>query len=259
VPLKIEVKSYDPVEKASRQATAQRVIDEFGNGLPDLRLLAFFDDNDWSLFRDEFGKSHRGHYAPIKASMNWHDWPNYVWECIFVVHDPSSFVRKRVFDHVIYLHGSTCAEEVSMIMTLSHELQHFIQYGFNRKLWAENFLLPRLPKEVINIMGLNWPDIPNEREARIVAKRTAIKLCGADAVKQYIDRRISERVTPEDAEDWQFSQQVDPLILYDLAAGTRQIYQRLKAYRRHLEDILNEMREDGDVDFKCLDLSEYFD
>jgi hypothetical protein len=26
-----------------------------------------------------------------------------------------------------------------------------------------------------------------------------------------------------------------------------------------LEDILNEMREDGDVDFKCLDLSEYFD
>jgi hypothetical protein len=108
-------------------------------------------------------------------------------------------------------------------------------------------------------MGLNWPDIPNEREARIVAKRTAIKLCGADAVKQYIDRRISERVTPEDAEDWQFSQQVDPLILYDLAAGTRQIYQRLKAYRRHLEDILNEMRKDGDVDFKCLDLSEYFD
>jgi hypothetical protein len=171
VSLKIEVKSYDGAVKANRQAAAQRVVDEFGNGLPDLRLLAFFDDEDWNYFRDELGASNRGLYTPIKSgNFQWEIWPHYVKECI-LVDDPSSFLLKQDVDHVIYIHGTTCADDVGLIMTFSHELQHFIQYGFCRKLWAENFLLPRLPKNVIDVTRLNWPDIPNEREARIVAKR----------------------------------------------------------------------------------------
>jgi hypothetical protein len=255
VSVKIEVKSHDHALKANRQAAARRVLDEFGNGLPDLRLLAFFDDEDWSYFRDELGPSNRGLYTPIKSgNFQWAIWPQYVKECILVC-DPSSSLRQDV-DHVIYLYGSTCAGEVGLTMTFSHELQHFIQYSFHRKLWAENFLLPHLPKDVIDAEGINWPDIPNERQARSVAKQIATKLCGADAVKTYIDRRISESITPGDAEDWRFSQQVDPSVPYDLAGETKRVFQRLKPYRQHFEKFLDQMR--GDVDFKNLDLSEYF-
>jgi hypothetical protein len=173
------------------------------------------------------------------------------------VDDPSFLLLKQLFDHVIYVHGSTCADEVGLIMTFSHELQHFIQYVFNRKLWAENLLLPRLPKDVIDATGLNWPDIPNEREARSVAKQIGVTLCGTDAVRRYIDRRISASTNPKDLEDWRFSQHVDPSVPYDLAGETKRIFQRLKPHRRHLEEFLDQMGED--VDFKNLDLSEYFD
>lgn len=257
MPVKIEVKSCDGAAKATRQAAAQRVVDEFGSELPDLRLIAFFDDEDWQPFKDHAGEENRGFYRPIKEkTFQWPIWPDYVMQCIFV-DDPSSFLLKQAFDHVIYVHGSTCADEVGLIMTFSHELQHFIQYGFNRKLWAENLLLPNLPKDVIDITELNWPDIPTEREARIVAKRAGIRLCGADAVKQYIDRRICESITPKNVEDWRFLQQVDPLIPYDLASETKHIFQRLKPYRQHLEKFLDQLR--GDVDFKNLNLAEYFD
>jgi hypothetical protein len=256
VSLKVEVKSWDDAVRVKRQATAQRVVNEFGDRLPNLRLLAFFDDEDWSYFRYELGPSNRGLYTPIKPNVQWGTWPYYVKECI-LVSDPSTLRLRQEIDHVIYVHGTTCADEVGLTMTFSHELQHFIQYGFNRKLWAENFLLPRLPKDVIDSTGLNWPDIPNEREARIVAKRIGVILCGADAVNQYIARKIVESVTSQDAEDWRFSQRVDPSLPYDLAGETKRIFQRLEPYRQHFDAFLAQMRED--VDFNDIDLSEYFD
>ena len=71
-----------------------------------------------------------------------------------------------------------------MTMTFADELQHFVQYGFTRRLWAEGGLISRLPKEVIEMEELNWPDIPHEREARIVAKRVGVKLRGAEEVNR---------------------------------------------------------------------------
>jgi hypothetical protein len=258
--VKIEVKSCDDGAKVRRRAVAQSVLDVFGNGLPDLKLLAFFDDKDWQPFKDHWGKENRGFYRPIKEGIFQSPiWPSDAMQCIFVDDDDpsSSLPLKQDVDHVIYLHGSTCAGEVGLIMTFSHELQHFIQYGFNRKLWAENLLLPHLPREVIDITGLNWPDFPAEREARTVAKRTGMKLCGADAVNKYIDRRISESITQKEVDDWRFSQRVDPSISYDLAGETRRIFQRLKPFRQHLEELLDQ--QGADADFKNLDLAEYFD
>jgi hypothetical protein len=85
MPPKIEVKSHDDAVKASREAVAQRVVDEFGNGLPDLRLLAFFDDEDWKSFKDHAGKENRGFYTPIKeGTFQCPIWPDYVMQCIFV-------------------------------------------------------------------------------------------------------------------------------------------------------------------------------
>src|SRR5256885_12347627 len=124
MPLKINVKSADSVLRARRQAVAQLVVDEFGRGLPDLSLLAFFDDEDWILFREKYGSTNRGLYAPIKVNhFEWQLWPDYVTMCI-LKNLPSSSILNRNFDHVIYLYGSTCSDEVSLSMTFAHELQH---------------------------------------------------------------------------------------------------------------------------------------
>ncbi len=257
MPLKIEVKSTQHVLCARRQAAAQRVLDEFGKRLPDLRLLVFLDDEDWVLFRDKFGPANRGLYTPIKVNdFEWQLWPDYVTMCILADVQSSSVVSRH-FDHVIYLYGSTCTDEVSLSMTLSHELQHFVQYGSNRKLWAENFLLTQMPWEIYEVERLNWPDIPNEKEARIIAKRTTTELYGADAVRKHIGHRIDDSITQNDLEDWKFSQSLDPSHPFDLAVETRRIFQRLKPYRDDIENVLANMRRDAD--FKNIDLSEYFD
>jgi hypothetical protein len=262
VAVKVEVKSYDAGVKAQREAVAQSVLREFRSGLPDLELLAFLDDQDWDDLKRDYGPANRGCYAPIKQNRPTEAWPLRMTNLIFVpVGDSSPWLTKRVFDHGIYLHGSTCADETGLTLTFAHELQHFVQYGFNRRLWAEGRLIPHLPKEVFDITGLNWPDIPHEREARIVAKRVGLELCGADAVKQYIDRRISEKATESDVKDWRFSQHLDPSIPYDLSAETKRIFQRLRPYRQALENVLRAMNGNPDYkdDYKDIDLSPYFD
>ena len=44
----------------------------------------------------------------------------------------------RVIDDLVYLYGSTCADEVGLTMTLAHKLQHAIQHGKERNVWAVN-------------------------------------------------------------------------------------------------------------------------
>jgi hypothetical protein len=105
---------------------------------------------------------------------------------------------------------------------------------------------------VIGLIRLKWFDIPIEREARVAAKRIAEDLFGADQVRLFIDRRIGESVTAEDAEDWKLIQQMDPLVPYNLANETRAVFQRVKYYRPELEAILRELR--NDEDFKDIDL-----
>ncbi len=115
-------------------------------------------------------------------------------------------------------------------MVFAHELQHFVQYGFKRRFWAESKLVRELPKQVQEKEQLNRPDIPHEREARIVAKRVGVRLCGEDAVNRYIDRMINEaqkrcidqtisesatKMKMLEIEDLRFSRKLDSEIPYD--------------------------------------------
>jgi hypothetical protein len=252
MPVTVKVKSTDAAFKARREGTAERVITHFGNRLPNPQLLCFFDDNDWQPFKEYAGEANRGFYTPIKENtFAWPVWPDYVMECI-LVDDAPSVVLKCVCDHVIYLHGSTCTNEIGLAVTFAHELQHFVQHSDVRKLWAENSLIQQLPKDAINVLGLKWSDIPIEREARAVSKQTAESLFGAARVRQYIDTRITEAVNADDAADWRFVQDLVPSTPYDLADETRLIFQRLKTYRPNLKEVLQEVKEDPD--FKDVDL-----
>jgi hypothetical protein len=257
----LDVKSHDTAVKEKREGLARSVLVEFGENLPELRLLAFFDDCDWAEIKSpwELGSDNRGFYTAIKENTFHGAW-TWPWQLTNKVFGNNHWTHddERFFDHLIYLHGSTCADEIGLIMTFSHELQHFAQYGFRKELWAVNRLIPRLPEEVLSSVGLlNWPEIPHEREARIVAKRVAVKLCGSASTSQYIERKIDRGTSAHDIEDWRFSLQLDPSVPYDLAGETRRVFQRLKPHRQALENIFHGFR--SDPDYRHIDLSTYFD
>jgi len=126
--------------------------------------------------------SDRGFYFPIK-DFGHVPLPKRMADLIFVeVSDTGELTR--VYDHGIYVRRGTCSDETALAMTFGHELQHFVQYGFKREFWAGGKLSRELSRQFPRIQEkerLNWPDIPHEREARIVAKRIGVDLCGRDA------------------------------------------------------------------------------
>src|SRR5437016_14653919 len=69
--LKICVKSTDEYQKQARRASAERVVAEFGNAVPDKRLLCFFDDEDWQGFKNLAGNANRGFCTVINGSHTW--------------------------------------------------------------------------------------------------------------------------------------------------------------------------------------------
>jgi hypothetical protein len=250
VSVTIEIKTDQESIRTALEAAVRRVLDQFANQFPDLNLLCFFDDDDWQPLKDVMGPATRGFYAPIKEQP-FECWPDYLTERIFI-DDPNSHLQKRAFDHLIYVFGSTCVDEIGLTMTFAHEVQHFLQYGYERKCWAENFLLPRLSKEVIGLTGLRWFDIPIEREARAAAKRIAEQLFGAEQVRLFIARRARDSISAQEAEDWRLIQEMDPSAPYNVVDETRAVFQRVKHYRPQLEAILRELR--NDEDFKDVDL-----
>jgi len=245
MPVTLAVKSSDDVVKTRREAAAQRVVAYFGGQLPNRRLLCFLDDEEWQTLKDQYGIANRGFYSPrINTSdQHWQIAPEYVRESVSV---------EPFFDDFIYLHGSTCSNDVGLTMTFAHELQHFVQHGNTLGLWAANTLIPRLPESVINALGLTWCDVPHEREARIVSKRTAENLFGAEVVKRYINAKVAEFVTEDDAADWKCIRGLATSTPYDLVRETALFFPRLRDYRADLECVLQHLY--SDPDFKDLAL-----
>jgi hypothetical protein len=118
-------------------------------------------------------------------------------------------------------------------MTLAHELQHTIQRAKSRNLWAANTLIPGLSKDVIDALKLKWADIPIEKDARVIAKRVAENLCGADRVGEYIHKKIVE--PGEDVDDWHFVLKLKPSDSVDLVPETQVLFNRLRGYRLEVE------------------------
>jgi len=141
-------------------------------------------------------------------------------------------------------------------MTFAHELQHFVQHGNVRKLWAANNLIGKLRKRLNHSLGLRQFDIPTEREARIVSKQTAEGMFGVEHVSQFIESKIADAVDENDRDDWQFIQSIVIPTSYDLASETRLIFQWLMPYRGDFENLLKESRDDPD--FNDIDFDELF-
>jgi hypothetical protein len=255
MPVTLRVKSEDSTLRTQRETIAQRVLARFLDFLPASRLLCFLDDVDSSTLKRAFGAANRGLYGPIRDSTPMPDWPEYVTNCIFVG-GGVSLLRPRMIDDLVYIYGSAWTNEAGATMTLAHELQHAIQHANVRKLWAVNSLIRHLPKTVIECLRLEWADIPIEREARIVAKRIALDLCGERAVIAYIQKRIAEAVEPHDTADWLFMRDLTASSSVDLVNATRQLFHRLRPCQAELYRLIHE--NDGDPDFTDIDLETFF-
>jgi hypothetical protein len=160
----------DKAQNETRRSIAARVIEQFGSSPPSTRTIVFLDGWDWPDLKAN-GKENRGLFTPInKYSFRDWDWPLRLREELAAV-DPDTLTIEYMYDSAIYLHNSSCQCEAGLIMTLAHEIQHLVQYGNDQNVWAYNGVITNLTKTKIKELGLAWPDIPVEREARTVAKR----------------------------------------------------------------------------------------
>lgn len=260
LPFQVVVRCKDRAVKARREALAERVLAYFGNTLPNRRLLCFFDEEDFRKLKNEVGAANRGLYEAIDVHAlrfwvdeYWGAWPHYVQERI-VDGD------ERLFDHLVYLHGSTCLKDVGLTMTFAHELQHFVQHVENPGLWAENTLISVVLRRVLNksdiaSLGLIWSDIPMEREAMCVSKQCAQALFGRAEVTEYIDKEIKEAETcgdTADARNWRFMRDLDTSVPYDLEGQTVLLFRLLRAHKSQLALVLHQLK--GDPAFQAIDL-----
>jgi hypothetical protein len=255
----LKVKSGDEGIRAQREAVARRVLECFGDCLPSTKLLCFLDDDDPpDLKRQRGGATNRGFYKPIHDNTPLYDLPDYVASCI-LNNNSVSFPFPRVVDDLVYLYGSTCANDIGLTMTLAHEIQHAIQHANMREVWAVNGLVPQLHKTLIAALKLQWTDIPIEREARIASKRVAVSLFDRRLVNQYIEEKIAERVTKADAAEWRFVRTLMPSCPSFLVGETKLLFWRLTNYRSELESLLQEEKSANNPDFLDIDLNRYFE
>jgi hypothetical protein len=261
MPVAFEVRSDDAVVKTSREIAAKRVIDHFEPFPRESRVFCFLDVEDPFDLRAKYGQTTRGFYKPVHNLVDLDGMENSVRDQFY----PCDFTGRRTctpgYDALIYLFGSTCADEIGLTMTLAHELQHSIQHTEVRRLWAANSLfIGNLDQAVIDALQLEWSDIPIEVEARIVSKRVGESIFGELAVRKHIDKKIAELTTtknPTDLRDWRFVRTILPTMTVDLVRETQRLFGRVKTYRPLLEHTLQEMKQNPD--FAGVDLDAFFD
>jgi hypothetical protein len=166
--------------------------------LPSLRLFCYFatapDEYDPHL-QDQFGKYFRGLQVD-SSGMN--ELPNYLKECFFHSDDeieklPGAITLQKLlcFDNLIYMRHSTCLDDTAFVTTLAHELQHFVQFGFSRKVWAANLILYWKVRDFGN-HELTVVGIPYEREANLVSKGIAEAVCGAGTMRTFAEEQVNK-------------------------------------------------------------------
>jgi hypothetical protein len=237
------ITTSDKAVRKQRRDTASKVIKYFAEVLPDLRLKVILDCMEWDEIKAN-GEENRGLFALINEH-EFHDmnWPLHFRDRLAIVNEQTLKISYTC-DAAIYLHNSTCESTESLTMTLAHEMQHFVQYGNNRTIFAFNNLILKLPRRTLAELGLTWHDIPTEREARIIAKRASEELLGTEATKAYINDKVRTGTIPRDVADWTAIREIDTTaeLAYDPTVETHRLFQRLRLVRPALEEELTKLR-----------------
>jgi hypothetical protein len=210
----------------------------------DERLLCFFDEEGWPELECQF-PGNRGVHIAVTDKSNFVEWPLSVKNCIFPDAD------KCIFDQIIYLHGSTCADEVGLTMTFAHELQHAVQHVRIPNLLKANNLVSPL-SDIGKRLNLQWADIPVEREARAIAKRVTTSIHGRNAVDSLLARRFISATGDLERADVEFITSLDPSAPYNVETETLALFRRLRPYRAELETKLKSYPDSKDINLNDL-------
>jgi len=175
-----------------------------------------------------------GIHTPIVGSGTW---PRYVSRHFYSSDD-------FAFDNLIYVPGTKYAgEDISFVIVFAHEVQHFVQWGFARKVsQANTLLLWNLAQFDPNTDMKPW-GLPNNREAMIIAKRVAEAVCGTEAVKDFITAQIADGKSSKNiskAQLWEWVRTLTPSTRYDLLKETDRLVQKYKSQLQGLK---------SDIDF----------
>ena len=213
--------------KGTLKPWCNKVLKEFQQ-LPPLRLLCYFDDQNPESLHRQFGEFTSVH-TPVIGSGTW---PDNVKRLFFA--SDGTFA----YDNLIYVPGTRYSQEkVPFVMTFAHELQHFVQWGFARKVYKANALLfQNLLSFEPTTNAKPW-DIPYNREAMIVSKRVAEAVCEADKVREFIDAQIldSERSNNISKNElWRCFRSLPSSRTYDLRHETDVLVQK---YRSQLSEL----------------------
>jgi hypothetical protein len=189
--------------------------------LPARRLCRYFATTEDVWLIRIIGKNYRGVHIPYAARQISPD----LQQCFFhrLTGFPTNvtFENTIAFDNLIYIRASTCADlNTGFVTTYAHELQHFVQHGtMPRLLTVNKVLYDNLKKFEPNTIPT---DVPSEREANIVSKRVAEKICGVEDVRRFAEERVAvmEKAGEHDERDrWIFFRDVpsstDPTYLAD--------------------------------------------
>ena len=222
-----------PSLKAKLQPWCNKALKQFPE-LPPLRLLCFFDHNqpEW-LQRQMSGFT--GIHTPIIGSGTW---PSYVSRLFF---NPDG---DFAYDDLIYIPKTQYIEQqVPFVIVFAHEMQHFIQRGFTPKISKANALLLWNLIKFDPTTELKPWELPNNREAMIIAIRVAEVVCGKKAVKDFVKAQIEDGRSSQNiskAHLWEWANTLKPSISYDVLKETDQLVQQ---YRSQLQTLKS------DIDF----------
>ena len=198
------------------------------------RLCRHFPTHDDSYLSSStnFGKYYRGFHLPVESRFGFPDGllHSFFRSCTQeTINIP--FKDTIAFDNLVYVRSTICREGgVGFVLTYAHELQHFMQHGYTPKLSKVNFVLYKNLK--LYEQDAIATDIPNEREANIVSKRIAEKICGIATVQAYVEKQIlfmgARSETQINETDRYFSCDVPLSTDYDLTQETLRLVEKYK-------------------------------
>jgi hypothetical protein len=234
-PLKLDflAKELEP----QLEPLAKQVVAQFE--LPPLRLYCYFAQNDDPYLRQRYGKHFRGFHAPIEGR---NELPEYLADCFFHPFDPFSseqmtWEKMVAYDNLIYVTHRTTLDPTAFVVTLAHELQHFMQFAYAKPLWVVNSILYGNIKSFDPFTPRTPIDIPHEREANIVSERVAEGIVGEDAIKTFAEEQVKHFAALADQGDesaasektrWVFFRDVPSSLKFDLLAETIPLVESFK-------------------------------
>jgi hypothetical protein len=169
-----------PELESELRHACEQVVKKFQ--VPSLRLLCFVDDESPQQFDDICGPFYAGFHIPVVGSGS--EWLQHVQNLFF------DSMENFACDNVIYINGRTSATLVGTVITLAHELQHFAQFAFHRKVWKTNTLIYDILRTGPTINVKAW-DIPFEIDAMRVSKRAADEILGEEVVKEHARAQVA--------------------------------------------------------------------